>query len=73
MNGQQFELQKYIKFLEKLKTKVPTFGLLSGIGIALFFFIQYCGFAWNFYFGTNCIAGVGGCNTNVSGSVYTPG
>ena len=73
LNGELYEEEKYGRFLEVLKEKVPRYALYGGIATGLFFFIQYCAFSWGFYFGSHCVGGSHICSTTWTGSVYTPG
>jgi len=73
MNGQEFEEQRYKKYLNILKEKVYKYALFAGLGTGLFFFIQYCAFSFGFWYGTHCVGGTYRCPTSVTNSVYSPG
>ena len=71
MNGEEYEEKVYRSYLDILKEKVPRWAVYAGIVTGLFFFIQYCAFAFGFWYGTHCVAGTHRCSVN--GSAYTPG
>lgn len=73
MNGEQFQFNRYSKFLNLLKEKVVKWAILAGVGTGIFFFIQYCAFSFGFWYGTHCVAGSYRCPLSSTGSVYTPG
>jgi hypothetical protein len=59
--------------LRDVASKALKYGMLSGLGIGLLFFVMLASYSLGFWYGSHCVEGTSSCPPNISGQTYTAG